>query len=74
MGAKMISQDSHTASGAAPSPEEFTRFLQRAREEMMELDAALKAVGSQREPARRTDRAPLPHATSPIYDPAALSY
>lgn len=44
------------------------------REKMRELDAALESVGSPRRPEKRLDRAPLPEQTTPIFNPAMLTY
>ncbi len=55
-------------------PSRLPDLLRRVREEMRELDAALESVGSPREPEKRLDRAPLPAQTTPIFNPATLTY
>ncbi len=52
----------------------LAKRFQQARESMRQLDDALCSLGSPRNPEKRTDRAPTPVPTTPIFNPTKLSY
>ncbi len=50
------------------------KCFEQARQAMRLLDDALESLGSPRNPEKRTDRAPTPVPTTPIFNPTKLSY
>lgn len=54
--------------------EELHEHFQRAREDMKQLDDALRSLGLPPQPAKRMDRAHTPAPTFPVFSPTKLSY
>ncbi len=55
-------------------PDRLTERFQEARDDMRQLDEALRKLGSAAKPQWRLDRAPMPVPTIPIFNPTILSY